>query len=51
MDFGSEEIVAQEGLFDLELKLHEKKLKMWHDLTFSKTELEIKECVGSQIAK
>jgi len=47
----SEEIVAQEGRFELELQLLEKKLKMQHELAMSKTEPEVKEFVGSQTAK
>jgi hypothetical protein len=45
----SEEIVAEEGRLKLELAMHEKKLKMQHEL--SKTEPEIKEFASFQTAK
>ena len=47
----SEEIVAQEERLNLELKLHEKKLRMQRELSLTKTEPEVQECASFKTAK
>ena len=47
----SEHLVAQEEQFNVELKLHEKRMKMKAELELSKTAPEVQECAGFKTAK
>ena len=47
----AEHLVAQEKQFNVELKLHEKRMKMKAELELSKTATEVQECAGFKTAK